>query len=133
MVTHTQTKPPEPEVASDETGPNTIGTQYEEINHNYGDNINESGNGEIQTEKGGEEEIENVVDLVPIPNNGEAKGCRICRKSGESDDWLGCEKVIGEKSCEYWVHLGCLGVVIKPNVKKTLLFKKIQYFCPIHR
>ena len=72
----------------------------------------------------------NVAD----ENDNEQK-CRICKRGGESEEWVGCDKESENgESCEYWVHLSsCLGIKLKSNKGLKTFIKKFDFLCPNHR
>ena len=65
-------------------------------------------------------------DMSP-PNVADVSICRVCGTGGDREDWLGCE------SCEYWVHLPCVGFEMQPRTHMGRFLQKFTYHCPAHR
>ena len=69
-----------------------------------------------------------VVESTTAEPEDSAK-CRICNGGGDADDWVGCDA----PQCEYWIHLSCVGITMKPGVQKKRFMQKIDYKCPRHK
>jgi hypothetical protein len=103
----------------------------------------------IQTEPAGREDVEKTKTTTPVtsplPSKKRTTKCQCCGvPHGSPQDnsinsiWLGCES----KGCEYWIHLCCLGLLMKKSrgkkadeaVEETedIINKHLQYFCPKH-
>ncbi len=95
----------------------------------------------VGVEQGTQVQITPEVQVHPIPTTAteddtadtgpgtstDVSICRVCGEGGERDDWLGCE------SCEYWVHLPCVGFDMKPGTHMTRFLQKFSFHCPQHR
>ena len=67
------------------------------------------------------------------------EGCKLIHKSkedqqfrkkkGRKSTWVGCDKKISDKKCEYWGHACCLGLVINPGMS----IAAHTYLCPKHK
>ncbi len=54
-----------------------------------------------------------VVEATRAEPEDPAK-CRVCNGGGDTDDWVGCDA----PQCEYWIHLSCVGITMKPGGQK---------------
>jgi len=63
-------------------------------------------------------EESNVIDST--------KACAECEEDQDSL-WLNCR----EEGCDYWVHVCCLGFIIKKE-KEEAFVNKMRYRCPVH-